>query len=136
MGAARAIYPDSGNYKKVLLHVTSYEKPFTGFIIPDDSVRLRIEITAEDNAVNMVYTDLYEYKLISVLKLLDPERGVFVYDQKMYNAENEGQFLKAGLGDYTKDPDDKFILPLCIANLSDFYKTLSSAFIFINISRL
>lgn len=62
VGAARAIYPDSGNYKKVLLHVTSYEKIFTGFIIPDDSVRLRIEITAEDNAVNMVYTDLYEYK--------------------------------------------------------------------------
>ena len=63
--------------------MTSHEKPFTGFIVPDDSVRLRIEITAEDNAVNMVYTDLYEYKLISVLKLMDPERGVFVYDQKM-----------------------------------------------------
>ena len=122
VGAARAIYPDSGNYKKVLLHVTSHEKPFTGFIVPDDSVRLRIEITAEDNAVNMVYTDLYEYKLISVLKLMDPERGVFVYDQKMYNAEDEDQFLKAGLGDYTKDPDEKTISVLLFRNEEDIDK--------------
>ena len=66
---ARNVFDVNGEEAEPLFAYLAEEKPFTGFIIPDDSVRLRIEITAEDNAVNMVYTDLYEYKLIKINEL-------------------------------------------------------------------
>ena len=55
--AARAVYPDSGSYKKVILYMDAYPKPIAGYIVPDDSVRLRIEIAADDDVDKMEYAD-------------------------------------------------------------------------------
>jgi len=105
VAAERAIYPDSGNYRKLILHVTTKSNPFTGYIVPEDSVRLRIEFTAEDNATDMTFTDTYEGKFVNVLSLLDPERGVFVYDQKMYDASDMLPYINASLYDSSVETD-------------------------------
>ena len=81
--AARAVYPESGSYKKVILYMDAYPKPIAGYIVPDDSVRLRIEIAADDDVDKMEYADLIQMQLIMVPELLDPERGIYTFDQPM-----------------------------------------------------
>ena len=108
VSAARAIYPDSGNYRKVILHSASYPEPINGYIVPDDSVRLRIGIAADDNAVSMAYADYYLFKPVNVLSMLDPERGVYVYDQEMPDTTDEEPYTRAALydtaaGDYDEN---------------------------------
>ena len=114
VSTARAIYPESGNYRKVLLDSDTYESPVTGYIVPDESVRLRIEISAEDDAVNMTYVDMYRYEFVNVPDMLDPERGVYVYDQEMPDAEAEDQYTIAALynsaGNETDENEIKVLL--------------------------
>ena len=93
VSAARAIYPESGNCRKVLLYFSNLPEPITGYIVPDDSVRLRIEISPEDDAATMSYMDTYKFEEEDVLSLLDPERGVYVYDQTMPDPSGELKYL-------------------------------------------
>ena len=99
VSAARAIYPESGSYKKISFHMDANPKPVTGYIIPEDSVRLRIEVAADDDVVNMTYMDLREGTLVDVLSLLDPERGVYVYDQALAGPEDEEAYVQVELYD-------------------------------------
>ena len=50
-----------------------YPNPVTGSIVPDDSVRLRIEIAADDDVDKMEYADLIQMQLIMVPELLDAD---------------------------------------------------------------
>ena len=105
--AARAIYPDSGNYQKVIIHSDAYPGPVSGYIVPDDSVRLRIEIAAEDDVDRMVYGDLYQMTLIPAARLLDQERGVYLYDQSMPDPSASEQYTCVSLSDSGVDEDAK-----------------------------
>ena len=109
VSAARAIYPDSGNCRKVILHATSNPIPINGYIVPDDSVRLRIEFAAEDNGASMTYADMCQLKTVNVLSLLDPERGVYVYDQEMPDSSDEDPYIQVYLYDATGKEDEKEI---------------------------
>ena len=88
VSAARAIYPESDSYRKVLMHSDQLPEPVSGYIIPEDSVRLRIEIAADDDAADMVYTDMFQGAILPVTSLLDPDRGVYVYDEEMPDASD------------------------------------------------
>ena len=116
VAAARAVYPDSGEYKKVFLHAESVPYPVAGYIVPDDSVRLRIEITAEDEGDNMILLDLYKIEARSVMSLQDPERGVFLYDQEMPDPSEEMPFTRVNLYDESVEEDAKGILVFFFRN--------------------
>ena len=101
--AARAVYPESGNYKKLVLYTDAYPKPVTGYIVPDDSVRLRIEIAADDDVDKMEYADLIQMQLIMVPELLNPELGIYTYDQPM----PDEQYGYVSLSNRFLDTDEK-----------------------------
>ena len=49
VSVATAIYPEDSSFKKVIFHVDAYPLPVTGYIVPDPSVCLRLEIGADNN---------------------------------------------------------------------------------------
>ena len=114
VSAARAICPDSGNYRKLLIWSSLSPTPITGYIVPEASVRLRIEIAAEDDAASMTYADMYRFKPVSVLSMLDPERGVFLYDQEMPDASDEIPYLPASLYRDVDDEEDEKEVKICL----------------------
>ena len=101
--AARALYPESGNCKKLILYMDAYPKPVTGYIVPDDSVRLRIEIAADDDVDKMEYADLIQMQLIMVPELLDAERGIYTYDQPL----SDEQYNYVSLSNRDLENDEK-----------------------------
>ena len=105
----RTLYPEDGNYRKFLLYADVYPTPVNGYIVPDDSVRIRIEIEAGDDAYKMIYVDTLLGKYMEVASLLDPERGVFVYDQAIPGPEEGEQVVFIGMldmeGDEAKEVD-------------------------------
>ena len=95
--AARAIYPESGNYRQVKFHLASLPThTITGYIIPEDSVRLRLEIAADDAVSDMLYSG-EDQNFIDVVDLLDPEANVYVYEQKIPDATAEEPYVDAAL---------------------------------------
>ena len=96
--AARAIYPESGNYMKIIFHLADLPDPIIGYIVPEDSVRLRIEIAATDVVANMIYVD-GTLVFTDVVDLLDPENNVYVYEQKIPDVTAEEPFTDATLLD-------------------------------------
>ena len=89
--AARAIYPESGNYRKVIFHLADFPGPIIGYIVPEDSVRLRIEIAANDVVANMIFVD-ETHVFTDVVDLLDPENNVYVIEQKIPDVTAEEPF--------------------------------------------
>jgi len=95
--AARAIYPESGNYRKVNFHLANLPtQTITGYIVPEDSVRLRIEIAADDAVNEMLYGG-EDYNIKDVVDLLDPEANVYVYEQKIPDVTAEEPYIDAAL---------------------------------------
>lgn len=95
--AARAIYPESGNYRKILFHLANHPDPFIGYLVPEESVRLRIEIAANDVLGNMLFIVGTGYYYSDVVDLLDPENNVFVYELKIPDATAEEPYIEATL---------------------------------------
>jgi peroxiredoxin len=104
VSAARTVYPESGNYRKVLLS-TEDGNTITGWIIPDDSVRLRVEIAANDYVNGITLLDVFGERSKGILDLLDQERGVFVYDLAMPDKAAEYQFSYIWLFDKVSGDD-------------------------------
>lgn len=72
VSSARALYPE-GDYKKVYIYAENLEKPFTCWIIPDESVIMRMEVAADDDVPAMMYADTYRAGNLHVTELLNPE---------------------------------------------------------------
>ena len=108
VSAARGIRPEGGNYRKINFYANGLKKPFPGYVIPDDSVLLRIEIAAGDDISSMGYADLVIGTSLKVEDMLDPAKNAFVYQQRMPAAADGGQFTEAVLYnmDTEEDPDD------------------------------
>ena len=110
VSAARAIYPEEiGKYRKVLIHSDQHPNPITGYIIPDGSVRLRIEIGPEDDAASMVCMNMLYGENRSVASLLDPDRGVYVYEAEMPEPDDPVHYLMIALYDGVAAEDDRQI---------------------------
>ena len=126
VSAERALYPESGSCRKVLLTYEGLGRYVTGYIVPDDSFRMRIEIAADDDIASMTYVDMVAFKAVDVTDLLDPERGVYVYDQHMPDLSEEMQYTKVEMGDRSVDEDpnemDLFLFrnEEAISQLSEF----------------
>ena len=99
VSASRAIYPESGNYRKVMIRSDQNPEPIIGYIIPDDSVRLRIEICPDDDAACMVCTNMLYGEIIPVTSLLDSDRDVYGYDVEMPDASDAVHYLMIALYD-------------------------------------
>ena len=52
VSAARALYPENGNYKKVVFNAESIKKTYIGWIVPDEAVTMRAEADADAPAEN------------------------------------------------------------------------------------
>ena len=101
---AQAIYPEErSKYKKFLIYADILPNPWPGYIVTDDPVRLRIEISANDNPATIQYYDDVNQGAPTVESLLDPESGAYVYIQHMPGAQMPEQWLQARLNDKTKD---------------------------------
>ena len=107
--AARAIYPDSGNFRKILIDTDASPNPITGYIVPDDPVRLRFEIAADDDVDKMQIADMLQEKFLAVADLLDPQRGIYLYDQPMPGPSGKEPYAYVSLFDRTLDDDEKEI---------------------------
>ncbi len=108
VSAARAIYPEeSGKYRKVLIHSDQNPNPITGYVIPDGSVRLRIEISPDDDAASMALTNMLYGETRPVASLLDPDRGVYVYDAEMPEPDDPVHYLLIALYDGVAAEDDR-----------------------------
>lgn len=103
VSAARAVYPESGSYRKVVFTGDDYPVPLAGYIVPEDSVRLRVEIAADDNVGNMVFMDRVRPAVSDMKSLLDTERNVYVYDQAMPAPDSGSQYAFVTLGDKEAD---------------------------------
>ena len=97
------------------MHIAGNPKPIAGYIIPEDSVRLRIEVAADDDVVNMTLMDLNTGAATDVLSLLDPERSIYLYDQKLAGPEDEETCVQVQL--YNRTVDDESIDRQCIVFL-------------------
>ena len=96
VSAARALYPD-GDYKKAYIYAEKLEKPVTCWIIPDESVIMRIEVAADDDIPLMVYGEAYMGTNTYVKDLLDPKTGTYAYEQRMPLPEEEIPVFQIGL---------------------------------------
>ena len=102
VSSARALYPE-GDYKKVYIYAENLEKPFTCWIIPDESVIMRMEVAADDDVPAMMYADTYRAGNLHVTELLNPETGVYSYEQFMPNPEDELPIFQVGLFNGNED---------------------------------
>lgn len=104
VSAKSAVYPLENKYKKILFHVEGVEgldEPLPGYIVPDPSVTLRIEIGADKNITNLIYLDEAEIDKIDAENLYDPKKGIFVYEQGMKNFDPNKNYIEAILFDET-----------------------------------
>ena len=97
VSAARALYPEGGNYQKALLHVDGLRNPIACWIIPDESVTIRIEVAADDDVPVMAYEETCNGTDTYIKDLLDPDTGVYSFRQSMPGPEDEYQFVKIAL---------------------------------------
>jgi len=125
--AARAIYPESGNYRKICFHLTDLAEPITAYIVPEDSVRLRIEIAADDDIVHIYFGEGEVFTTVD--KLLDTELNAYVYELKIPDVTAEIPYVDTALFDETKsDRNDQYTMILfrdetCISSVVDYLKT-------------
>jgi thiol-disulfide isomerase/thioredoxin len=126
--AARAIYPESGNYRKIKFHLADFPDPIIGYIVPEDSVRLRIEIAANDVVANMLYAEGTDFT--DVTDLLDPEKNIYVYEQKIPDVTAEEPYVDAVLldGKTASEVTDYYRVILfrdeaCISKALDYLKS-------------
>ena len=97
VSAARALYPDGGTYRKILFHTENLDHPIACWIVPDESVPMRIEIAADDDIAMMMCEESYSQKSMRVTDLLNPEAGAYTYEQAMPVQDGDLPFVRIEL---------------------------------------
>ena len=59
------------------------EQTYTGYVVTDDTARIVLEIKAEDNLKDIVFSDYENNQSFYIYSLLDKERNEYVYEDKM-----------------------------------------------------
>ena len=103
VSAARALYPEDGNYKKALIHVDGHKNPIACWFIPDESVIIRAEVAADDDVPVMMYEETYGVTDTYLKDMLDPKAGTYIIEQIMPKPGDEYQFVKIALFDSTEE---------------------------------
>ena len=103
VSAARALYPEDGNYKKALIHVDGHKNPIACWFIPDESVIIRAEVAADDDVPVMMYEETYGETDTYLKDMLDPKAGTYIYEQFMPKPGDEYQFVKIALFDSAEE---------------------------------
>ena len=103
VSAARALYPEDGNYKKALIHVEGLKKPIACWLIPDESVIIRAEVAADDDVPVMMYEETYGVTDTYLKDMLDPKAGTYIIEQIMPKPGDEYQFVKIALFDSAEE---------------------------------
>jgi len=106
----RGIYAENENALQVCFYADDNTKPLVGYVIADDTADLRIEIEAQDNPEAMVlsYIKGETTDMVAVNDLLDPDRGVFIYDCPMPDPSEDIKVTSVILSEREneeKDPD-------------------------------
>ena len=80
------------------------EETYTGYIVPGDTARIVMEIKAEDDLKDIVFTDYENNCSFNMFSLLDKERNEYVYDCRM---ADEWSLVSLGTqtGNLSIDPD-------------------------------
>ena len=104
VSAARALYPEDRNYQKILFHAEKLKKPVSCWIVPDESVLMRVEVDADDDVPAMQYWDSYSEENVYVEELLDSEAGIYINEQMMPLPEDHLPFVQIAL---LKDSDEE-----------------------------
>lgn len=104
VAAERALIVENESAKPVIFHIGGMDSPLTFYVVPDDTAKLRLEITAEDQPENLIWyenlTGTYRY----LTELLDPERNAYVCETAMPGTE-QGHYFYACLQDLAaEDP--------------------------------
>ncbi len=97
VSAARALYPERGDYQKVYVYAENRNQPFLCWIVPDDSVVLRLEVAADDDVPVMMYGETLTGATVYVTELLDPKTGIYSYQQVMPTDEDQKPVFQIGL---------------------------------------
>ena len=103
VSAARALYPEDGNYKKALIHVDGHKNPIACWFIPDESVIIRAEVAADDDVPVMMYEETYGVTDTYLKDMLDPKAGTYIIEQIMPKPGDEYQFVKIALFDSAEE---------------------------------
>ena len=119
VSAERALRPEGEGCRKIVIRGENYPDDVVGFIVPGDSVRIRIEVAADDSISDMVYMDMVKMKYVEVVGLLDEDHGVFAYDQAMPDASAELPYIETGLYDSSLEIDEKAVGMFLFRNEED-----------------
>ena len=99
VSAVSAIYPEDSKYRKVLIHVEGFADPMTGYIVPDETVTLRIDVGTEKSIANTAYIDEVTQSKSAVENLYDPGKNIFVYEQTVKSPFPERRYVELFLYD-------------------------------------
>ena len=105
VSAKSDIYPLDSKYRKVSFYFDDMGVIQAGYIVPDESVTLRIEVGAEKNIAKTEYLDEALQASLAVESLYDPEKGIFVHEQKMQNSNPKKNYIEVYLVDDTPGAD-------------------------------
>lgn len=76
----RAVLVDNENVKTINMEAEGMTVPYTVYVVPEETLRLRFELAPDDNPEALVYNDFLGPSR-RVSELLDPERNEYTYDQ-------------------------------------------------------
>jgi len=105
VSAKSDIYPLDSKYRKVLFHIDGIAEPQPGYIVPDASVTLRIDVGADKNISNIIYIDEVIQAHLAVESLYDPEKGIFAHEQGMQIQSPDRHYVEVFLFDETPGDD-------------------------------
>ncbi|MBR5960709.1 MAG: redoxin domain-containing protein [Clostridia bacterium] len=113
VSSGRAVYVDNDNMKMANFHIEGIDEPIVAYVVEDDVAHMRFEIDETDDALDMIYYDDAIQDRVDFKDILDPERGAFVYEQKIKGPEGENFVLNlvnnVG-GNSTCDPIQFFLI--------------------------
>ena len=113
VSSGRAVYVDNDNVKKANFNIAGFDEPIVAYVVDDDVAHLRFEIDETDDALDMIYYDDAIQDRVDFKDMLDAERGVFTYEQKMKGPQGENFVLNLVNnigGNSTCDPIEFFLI--------------------------
>ena len=93
VSSGRAVYVDNDNVKKVNFNIVGFDEPVVAYVVDDEIAHMRFEIDETDDALDMIYYDDAIGDRVDYKDILDAERGVFAYEQKMKGPQGENYVL-------------------------------------------
>ena len=123
VSAVRSLTAANQDVRNIILSADGLKDPVTIYVVPDDTAHLRMEIKANDDLTEMVFSyyvnNTQDIKVVS--DLYDPEIGAFVYEAPMPSAADESHIAECVMMDLNLSitdpealeivliPDEKYI---------------------------